>query len=88
MTSVKKLHGATAPHESVARLRELGTDAEQRHWLAWSLEAKVAEWRVLRSRENAAASVTLGRELAATARKLGFGRIVAQLQETTAAGIP
>jgi hypothetical protein len=30
----------------------------------------------------------LGQELATTARKLGFGRIVAQLQETTVASIP
>ena len=86
--ALAQLSGATAPNESVARLRELASDAEHRHWLAWSLEAKVAEWRVLKSQENAAASANLGRELSTTARKLGFGRIVAQLQEPTVAGIP
>jgi tetratricopeptide (TPR) repeat protein/TolB-like protein len=62
---------ATASH-----LRELALDAERRHFVAWSLEAKLAEWRLLSS-QGSAAAMKARATLEAEARKRGFNRILA-----------
>jgi tetratricopeptide (TPR) repeat protein len=38
----------STPLEAIARLSALSTDAERRHWLGWSLEAKLAAWQLAR----------------------------------------
>jgi tetratricopeptide (TPR) repeat protein len=73
--------GALARSQARARLGELADDAQRRHWISWSLEAKLAEWRILKADGNAAAAAHIRDELEASARPLGFGRIVALLEE-------
>jgi tetratricopeptide (TPR) repeat protein len=58
------------------QLRELALDAERRHFVAWSLEAKLAEWRLL-SAQGSAAAAKARTALEAEARKRGFNRILA-----------
>jgi DNA-binding winged helix-turn-helix (wHTH) protein/tetratricopeptide (TPR) repeat protein len=66
---------------AIAQLRELAADAGRRHWLAWSLEAKLAAWRLARIQGDGATSVTLGNDLRNEARAHGFGRIVKLMGE-------
>ncbi len=40
---------AHADPKSAERLLALAADAEHRHWLGWSLEAKLAAWELLRA---------------------------------------
>ena len=67
--------GSTAPD----RLLTLAADAERRHWLAWSLEAKLAAWQLLKARQAPSAD-GLHAEIERTARAHGFGRILQQLE--------
>ncbi len=60
---------------AIAQLRELAADAERRHFMSWALEAKLAEWELLRTDGDGPRTSHLGNELAATARQSGFGRI-------------
>jgi hypothetical protein len=76
--------GSEGRSAALTRLRELALDAQRRHFIAWSLEAKLAEWRILRSQGDAAAAAKLRTELAEEAHKLGFRRIDALLGEATA----
>lgn len=64
--------------DSVQQLLALAADAEQRRWLAWSLEAKLGAWELLHVNRSGAAAA-LQRDIEATARKYGFGRIVNRL---------
>ena len=64
--------------DAVQQLLALAADAERRRWLAWSLEAKLAAWELLRTRRNDPAA-GLQRDIEASARKYGFGRIVNRL---------
>ena len=64
--------------ESADRLLALAADAERRHWLGWSLEAKLAAWELLRAR-NADGARALRRDIEDTARRHGFGRILTLL---------
>jgi DNA-binding winged helix-turn-helix (wHTH) protein/tetratricopeptide (TPR) repeat protein len=66
---------------SISQLREIAADAGRRHWLAWSLEAKLAAWRLARIQGDAALSATLGNDLRNEARAHGFGRIVKLMGE-------
>jgi DNA-binding winged helix-turn-helix (wHTH) protein/tetratricopeptide (TPR) repeat protein len=77
---------------AVTRLLALATDAEQRHWLAWSLEAKLAAWEILRASDTGAAT-TLRTQIETSARAHDFGRILKLLQRPVrardrSAGIP
>jgi DNA-binding winged helix-turn-helix (wHTH) protein/tetratricopeptide (TPR) repeat protein len=65
------------PADSIGRLRDLAADAERRQWIAWSLEAKLAEWQALKTRGDEHNATLLGGSLQAAARARGFGRIVA-----------
>ena len=38
--------GGQQRSEAVAKLRELASDAQRRHWIGWSLEARLAEWQI------------------------------------------
>ncbi len=66
---------AHADPKSTDRLLALAADAEQRHWLGWSLEAKLAAWELLRAERGNGAS-GLRRDIENTARRHGFGRIL------------
>jgi hypothetical protein len=68
-----RAHGDAATH-----LRALALDAERRHFMSWSLEAKLAEWRVLAARKSLDAR-PLRAELEREARSHGFNRILALL---------
>jgi len=71
--------GSEERSAALARLRELAIDAQRRHFLTWSLEAKLAEWQMLRSQGDAAAAAKLRTDLEVEARKHGFRRIIALL---------
>ncbi|HEV2285993.1 MAG TPA: tetratricopeptide repeat protein, partial [Steroidobacteraceae bacterium] len=64
-----------ADPQSSERLLALAADAERRHWLGWSLEAKLAAWELLRA-QRADSAPALRREIESTARHYGFGRIL------------
>jgi hypothetical protein len=72
--------GNRARNDALARLRRLAIDAEQRHWISWSLEAQLAEWRLLTGAGDEAAANRVGNELMAKAERYGFGRIVALMK--------
>ena len=66
---------------AVEKLLALAADAERRHWLGWSLEAKLAAWEVLHARgANNAAADPLRGTIEKTARQHGFGRILNNLR--------
>lgn len=70
-----------ASYADVDKLLALARDAEQRHWLGWSLEAKLAAWELLHTQgTDSAAANALRLEIATTARQHGFGRILNLLQ--------
>jgi len=71
--------GSAERSAAIKRLRELALDAQGRHFLNWSLEAKLAEWQMLRSQGDAAAAGKLRTELEMEARKHGYRRIIALL---------
>jgi DNA-binding winged helix-turn-helix (wHTH) protein/tetratricopeptide (TPR) repeat protein len=64
-----------ADPKAADRLLALAADAEQRHWLGWSLEAKLAAWELLRAQQADGAPRLRG-EIEGTARGHGFGRVV------------
>lgn len=72
-----QLDGA-AHGDAPAHLRALALDAEHRHFLGWSLEAKLAEWRVLAAHDGSQAR-ELRAEIEREARAHGFNRILALL---------
>ena len=63
-----------ADKSAVQNLMALSADAGRRHWLAWSLEAKLAAWELLSSR-GAAGAATLRADIDDMARAHGFGRV-------------
>jgi DNA-binding winged helix-turn-helix (wHTH) protein/tetratricopeptide (TPR) repeat protein len=75
--ALAQLDGA-ATGEAVAQLHELALDAERRHFMTWSLEAKLAQWRILAAQGRPEAR-RLRTELEKQARDGGFNRILALL---------
>jgi len=73
--ALARLDAPQAAPKSVERLLALAADAEQRHWLGWALEAKLAAWELLRSQRGNAAD-GLRRDIESTARRHGFGRVL------------
>jgi DNA-binding winged helix-turn-helix (wHTH) protein/tetratricopeptide (TPR) repeat protein len=67
----------------IADLRAMADDAEQRHWLGWALESRLAAVEALRNRHDPAADA-LAAEVAATARAKGFGWVLARLDKEPA----
>jgi hypothetical protein len=59
----------------------MAADAERRQWPRWSLEAKLAAWRLMQVR-GASAAVALRREIETTARQHGFGRVLNLLRQS------
>jgi hypothetical protein len=67
------------------KLLALAADAEQRHFLAWSLEAKLSAWELLRANgADSAAAQALRAQIEKSARDHGFGRILSILQQRDA----
>jgi tetratricopeptide (TPR) repeat protein len=63
----------------LARLMALSADAEQRHWLTWSLEAKLAAWQLAMAHHEDATASRLRAELQSSATAHGMGRIIAMM---------
>jgi DNA-binding winged helix-turn-helix (wHTH) protein/tetratricopeptide (TPR) repeat protein len=76
---------STRPGKQVHKLLELASDAAQRHFVAWALEARLAAWEMLHGQGNTAAAETLRARLDLEARRTGFGRIVNRLHAAPAA---
>jgi len=64
-----------ASGEAARHLHALAQDAANRHFLAWSLEARLAEWRVLAAQGKPAAPKVRA-QLETEARQGGFNRIL------------
>jgi len=84
IASARLAGAAGTDPQAVDRLLALAADAEQRHWLGWALEAKLAAWELLRERHGAGADA-LRRDIDAEARRHGFGRILRLLARHDAA---
>jgi Holliday junction resolvase len=79
--------GGQQRSEAITKLRELASDAQSRHWIGWSLEAKLAEWQILKSDGNEAAASRVRADLEAAARARGFNRIVTLLNNAQQAAL-
>ncbi len=84
--ALARLAGAT--HKDSAALEKLlglAADAERRHWVSWSLEAKLAAWELLHGQDaDSASAKALRVEVETSARQHGFGRILNILQRSDA----
>lgn len=65
---------------AVQKLLALATDAEQRRFVPWALEARVAAWRIMQA-EGTGAPAALRAQIERTARRDGFVRILRLLSE-------
>jgi tetratricopeptide (TPR) repeat protein len=79
--------GGQQRNEAVVKLQELASDAQRRHWIGWALEAKLAEWQILKSEGSDAAASQVREELEVTARTRGFKRIIALLNSPQQAAL-
>ena len=68
-----------SPSDGLARLRSLAIDADRRHWLAWSLEARLAEVKAVAASGDAHGADALRNALEADAKAHGFGWVVTRL---------
>jgi len=66
-------------HSQVSGLLALAAEAEERQWLAQSLEAKYAAWQIL-DRNHDAAAPRLREQILTVADEHGFGWLQARLQ--------
>lgn len=74
--ALDRVAGSAGSDASAAqKLLALAADAGRRHWMGWSLEAKLAAWELMKSRGDGAATA-LRAEINETARAHGFGRIL------------
>jgi eukaryotic-like serine/threonine-protein kinase len=72
--------GARTDAGTLEKLLALAADAEQRQFVSWALEARLAAWRLLQTRGTAAPDALRG-EIEKIARQHGFGRILRLLQQ-------
>jgi len=80
--ALARLDGAARPGGDAAeRLLALAADAEQRRWLGWSLEAKLAAFELMNVAGTGAAAA-LHADIETTAKAHGFGRILELLQRS------
>jgi len=70
---------AGGQQDPLARLIALAADAQQRHWLTWSLEAKLAAWQFATAHHEDAAAARLHAELQSSATAHGMGRILGMM---------
>jgi tetratricopeptide (TPR) repeat protein/TolB-like protein len=83
--ALARLGGPEQRSAAVDRLRKIAGDAEHRHWIAWSLEAKLAEWQILTGLGNASEASETRADVEKTARALGFKRILSLLNTSRTA---
>jgi DNA-binding winged helix-turn-helix (wHTH) protein/tetratricopeptide (TPR) repeat protein len=78
--------GNPAHADSAAdKLLALAADAERRHFIAWSLEAKLAAWELLHaSSTDRAAAQALRAQIEKSAHEHGFGRVLKKLRRLDA----
>jgi hypothetical protein len=67
--------------DAIARLNTLAVDAAQRHWLRWSLEARLTAWQLAQSHGDRASAARLRKKMEEAARKHHMGRILARIQQ-------
>jgi hypothetical protein len=67
--------------DAIARLNALAVDAAQRHWLRWSLEARLAAWQLAQTNGDRKSAKRLRKDLEETARKHNMGRILARIRQ-------
>jgi tetratricopeptide (TPR) repeat protein len=67
--------------DAIAKLDALAADAANRHWLRWSLEARLAAWQLAQATHDAATAGRLRKDLEKTARSHAMGRILARIQQ-------
>jgi DNA-binding winged helix-turn-helix (wHTH) protein/tetratricopeptide (TPR) repeat protein len=75
VAAAKRTDGA-----AVDKLLALATDAQQRRFIPWALEARLAAWRLLQTKGTGAPDA-LRAEMEKTARQYGFARILRLLRE-------
>ena len=66
-----------ATQDPLTQLMALAADAERRHWVTWSLEAKLAAWQFAKAHGDKTTAARLGTELQTSAAAHGMGRILA-----------
>jgi tetratricopeptide (TPR) repeat protein len=67
--------------DAIAKLNALASDAARRHWLRWSLEARLAAWHLAQTNGDQTSAVRLRKELEKTASTHNMGRIIARIQQ-------
>jgi hypothetical protein len=93
ITSVQEVYGVDIALAQLAgeadndasaeeKLLAMAADAERRQWPGWSLEAKLAAWRLMEAR--GASATALRRDIETTARQHGFGRVLHLLRQSEA----
>jgi hypothetical protein len=68
---------------AIDKLLALATDAQQRRFVSWALEARLAAWRLMQM-TGTGSPHALRAEIEKTARQHGLGRILKLLQEPVA----
>lgn len=86
--ALTRLSEAPQPDTAAAadKLLALAGDADQRHFMGWALEAKLAAWELLDA--HGASAKALRRDIETTARQHGYGRILTLLDRTERRGPP
>jgi tetratricopeptide (TPR) repeat protein/TolB-like protein len=67
--------------DAIAQLSALAVDAAHRHWLRWSLEAKLAAWQLAKTNGDQKYAIRLRRDLEKAALDHNMGRILARIQQ-------
>jgi serine/threonine protein kinase/tetratricopeptide (TPR) repeat protein len=67
--------------DAIAKLNALASDAARRHWLRWSLEARLAAWQLARTGGDQKSAVRLRKQLERSASAHNMGRILARIQQ-------
>jgi hypothetical protein len=65
--------------DAMAQLNALAADAAHRHWLRWSLEARLAAWQLAQAHGERRAAALLAESLAKTAAQHHMGRILKRI---------
>lgn len=67
--------------DAIAKLNALASDAARRHWLRWSLEARLAAWQLAQVGGDQRSAARLRKQLERSASAHNMGRILARIQQ-------
>ncbi len=67
--------------DAIAKLNALALDAERRHWLRWSLEARLAAWQLAQTNGDRTSALRMRKGLETAASNHNMGRIIARIQQ-------